>query len=946
MATFIGGIADEVITPTTVSATVFADGAARPSDAADTIHGGAGADTIDGGGGADFIDGDQGADLLIGGKGDDIIEWDPGDGSDTVDGGAGQDTLLFRTSNIAEVIGLSALGGHAILTRDVGVVSMDLDNVERLSFSGGGGGADTFNLGNLAGTDVRQIDIDLGNFDGSGDTLVDTVALGGRVDNDRIVVTTAGGVTSVSGLGAVVSVSHAEAIDRLAVDGGGGNDTLDLSTAAGGIGVGFNGGEGVDTLAVNGSGAADQIFLTGFATAATDDEDPIAILVNGQAESGGIINVESVVVSGAAGDDQINAGSLLLSAAALSISGGDGADSIVGSQGADTINGGAGNDLIDGSRGNDVLLGGGGTDSFQWNPGDASDTVDGGDSVDTLTFNGANISEEFSLTASASGHAILTRNVAGITMDLDNLEQVKVRALGGTDVFNLGDLRGTDTKQVDIDLGAVGGGGDSLSDTVAAGGTSGNDRFVFSTAAGVTAVGGVGVGLSIRQAEDIDRLALSGGAGADAFDVSALAGGIGFSFDGGDGADAVVLNGAATADQIFLIGFATTATDDADPLALQVNGQFTGGDIRNIEALSVSAGGGDDSISATQFLMGGGTLSLAGGDGADTILGSLGAETIDGGAGNDFIDGNRGADVLLGGGGNDAFQWDPGDGNDTVVGGDGFDRFAFNGSNISEILTLSNVNGHAILTRDVGGVTQDLTGVERVAFRALGGSDTLNIGDLSGAGVKQVDIDLGQVDGTTDGVLDTILLSGRAAGEQVVMTSAGDVLSITGLGSAVTISHPDFFDRLFINLGAGADVFDASGVGAQINLTVIGGDGGDNLKGSQGDDVLTGDAGNDTLAGIDGNDVFAGGAGSDRFVFAANVAGRGFIVDFQAHSAGAEADLIVINGGSDHSLAEAIANAHIIQSGTDVLVGDASGTIVTLQNVSLASLTSADFLFQ
>ena len=56
-------------------------------------------------------------------------------------------------------------------------------------------------------------------------------------------------------------------------------------------------------------------------------------------------------------------------------------------------------------------------------------------------------------------------------------------------------------------------------------------------------------------------------------------------------------------------------------------------------------------------------------------------------------------------------------------------------------------------------------------------------------------------------------------------------------------------------------------------------------------------------------------------------------------------DLIVLNGVSDHSFAEALANGHIVQAGADVLVGDASGSIVTLANVSLSSLHASDFLF-
>ena len=42
-------------------------------------------------------------------------------------------------------------------------------------------------------------------------------------------------------------------------------------------------------------------------------------------------------------------------------------------------------------------------------------------------------------------------------MDLDGIEHVAVRALGGADEMRVGDLTGTDVKSVDVDLAATGG---------------------------------------------------------------------------------------------------------------------------------------------------------------------------------------------------------------------------------------------------------------------------------------------------------------------------------------------------------------------------------------------------------------------------------------------------------------------------------------------------------
>ena len=131
-----------------------ATGGARPSNAADTIDGGAGNDTIDGGGGNDVLLGGDGNDLLIGGAGNDILTggrgndtilggsgndpviWNPGDGSDIVEGGSGTDTLQFNGSNVGENISVSANGSRATLFRDVGNVTMDLNSVEKIADRG------------------------------------------------------------------------------------------------------------------------------------------------------------------------------------------------------------------------------------------------------------------------------------------------------------------------------------------------------------------------------------------------------------------------------------------------------------------------------------------------------------------------------------------------------------------------------------------------------------------------------------------------------------------------------------------------------------------------------------------------------------------------------------------------------------------------------------------
>src|SRR5262249_58347459 len=102
-------------------------------------NGGDGNDTITGSAGNDTVIGGHGNDVASLGAGDDTFVWNPGDGSDTVDGGAGNDTLVFNGSDADEKIEISANGNGATLTRDVGLVSMNLTSMETIDVNAVGG---------------------------------------------------------------------------------------------------------------------------------------------------------------------------------------------------------------------------------------------------------------------------------------------------------------------------------------------------------------------------------------------------------------------------------------------------------------------------------------------------------------------------------------------------------------------------------------------------------------------------------------------------------------------------------------------------------------------------------------------------------------------------------------------------------------------------------------
>jgi Ca2+-binding RTX toxin-like protein len=160
-----------------------------------TVDAGTGNDTITGSDGSDSLLGSDGNDVVIGGRGndaaflgagDDVFVWNPGDGSDVVEGQAGSDSLQFNGANISEKIDISANGGRVLFTRDVANISMDLNGVETINFAALGG-ADLITIHDMSGTNLTQVNVDLG-VSGSGDGAVDQVVVNGSAGDDAIQV--------------------------------------------------------------------------------------------------------------------------------------------------------------------------------------------------------------------------------------------------------------------------------------------------------------------------------------------------------------------------------------------------------------------------------------------------------------------------------------------------------------------------------------------------------------------------------------------------------------------------------------------------------------------------------------------------------------------------------------------------------------------------------------
>jgi Ca2+-binding RTX toxin-like protein len=427
----------------------------------DTILGSNGADLLLGGDGNDFIDGQQGNDVALLGAGNDAFQWDPGDGSDIVEGQDGTDTMLFNGSAGSEIFTASANGGRVLLTRNLGNIVMDLNDVESVELNTLGG-ADTTVVNDLSGTDLVEFNVlQSGTIGGTtGDGAADVVIVNGTNGDDIIDVFGFGSLAAVVGLHAVVSLAGTE----------GANDSL--------------------------------------------------------------------VINALGGDDGVTATTMPAGVIKLTIDGGAGDDTLLGSQGADVFLGGDGNDFIFGDNGNDLALMGAGDDIFQWNPGDGNDTIEGQYGADQMLFFGSGASENVNILANG-GRVLFTRDIASVTMDLDDVETIEFRALGGADNIIVGDLSGTDVTRVDLDLRGPNGGTDGAADSVIVNGTNGADVFGAAGDAGGVNVFGLQSAVNIFHPEAAnDRLTLNGLGGDDVIDATSLeADGIQLTMNGGLGAD-------------------------------------------------------------------------------------------------------------------------------------------------------------------------------------------------------------------------------------------------------------------------------------------------------------------------------------------------------------------------------------------------------------------------
>jgi Ca2+-binding RTX toxin-like protein len=433
-----------------------------------------------------------------------------------LNGLAGDDTLSAATLP-ADAIRLTEDGG-ADDDRMLGGAGADVMLAgDGNDFADGNRGDDSASMG--AGDDTFQWDPGDGNDTIEGQDGIDLMDFNGANIADTVDMSANGGRLRFFRQPGNVTMDTND-LERVNFDALGGADTVVVNDLSGTDvkevnneleGTPGSGDNAPDSLIVNGTNGADSINVAG--SAANVAVTGLAAAVT--AEHAEAAN-DSLSINALAGADVVNASGLAADTIKLAVDGGDDGDIIIGS---------AGNDAVDGGRADDSAFLGAGDDSFRWDPGEGSDVVEGQAGTDTLDFNGANVDEKIDV--SANGPRVrFFRNVATITMDLNDVERIDFDALGGVDNVVVHDLSGTDARVVNVDLaGTLGGNaGDGQADSVTATGTNGDDAIAVAGSAGSVSVTGIAASVNIRHAESaLDALTVDTLAGTDTVDTAGLA---------------------------------------------------------------------------------------------------------------------------------------------------------------------------------------------------------------------------------------------------------------------------------------------------------------------------------------------------------------------------------------------------------------------------------------
>jgi Ca2+-binding RTX toxin-like protein len=294
----------------------------------------------------------------------------------------------------------------------------------------------------------------------------------------------------------------------------------------------------------------------------------------------------------------------------------------------------------------------------------------------------------------------------------------------------------------------------------------------------------------------------------------------------------------------------------------------------------------------------------------------------------------------------------------------------FNSGTIGGEYGLYSKAGNTSVHNHSGGTISGTTTAIELNTEIGDHATVINHGKIGGTGLDSIDgfagderiVNFGSIEGTLstgDGSDRLVLKAGSTIDGNVSMGDGDDTLDLRQGAFGNSLFSGGYGDDTYLVSSRSAKLGEESGAGidtvrSTISYTLhyefeklvllgkddLGGHGNsaDNwLYGNKGDNHLSGGSGSDVLFGMSGTDTLTGGTGQDYFVFG-NGYGKDMITDFEDGT-----DIINLHYVSGVTSFADINK--ISQEGSNVEIHLGHGQVLTLENMSAANLSDADFLF-
>jgi Ca2+-binding RTX toxin-like protein len=298
----------------------------------------------------------------------------------------------------------------------------------------------------------------------------------------------------------------------------------------------------------------------------------------------------------------------------------------------------------------------------------------------------------------------------------------------------------------------------------------------------------------------------------------------------------------------------------------------------NLGTVITSGGGGIDTLTLIENLIGsdyGDSLGgsgvaniISGGGGNDTLTGIGGDDSLDGGDGSDSLSGGTGNDTLTGGAGSDTL--DGGGDTDSIDGGDGIDTVTYNSAGSAVTVSLGQTT--AQFTGTAGG-TDVLANIENLTGSAYADSLTGSSADnVILGGIAGDTIDGGGGNDTIDGGTgnDTIIWRVGGGSDSVTLGIGTNTLDLEGWAGG-SVTNGTISGAWSVALAGAIATFTRTDAGGAVTVTdwtagtnsVTDSTTSATQTSGSADNVISGSSGNNSIYGGDGNDTIDGGAGND-----------------------------------------------------------------------------------